>query len=138
MNKTPLEKQDFALVEIGLKAFNAKLNHDWHGVVAAARLKSGKVETAFVLECENPILGACAEQSLIEKLLTSLPDDPIETIVAVRQRSKTPHKVIPPCGRCREFITDYAATSNVIIEDGDEIFKVIATDILPFKYVGMP
>ena len=138
MQKIELEKQDFELIDIGLKAFEVKLNHDWHGVVAAARLKSGDVETAFVLECENPILGACAEQSLIGKLLTLLPNDPIETIVAVRQRSETKYKVIPPCGRCREFITDYASASDVIIEDGDEVFKVKAKDILPFKYVGMP
>ena len=75
--------------------FNAKTKHDWHGVACALRLKSGKVVTSFVLEAENPALTICAEPIAIGKALEQLVDDPIITIVAVREREDTDHKVSP-------------------------------------------
>ncbi len=139
MNKQPLDNQDFELIEKALGAFTSELPKDWHGVSAGVRLKSGHIETGFVLECENPILGACAEQTVIGKVLEIIKQDPIELIVAVRERDETKYKVIPPCGRCREFITDYAPQADVIIFDkeSDDIFKVSATTLLPFKYQAM-
>ena len=136
MEKIPLTKQDQNLIESALREFDKPLSHDWHGVVAALRLQSGKIVTGFALEAEVPSLTICAEPIAIGKALADLPDDPITTIVAVRRREDTDHKVIPPCGRCREFITDYAPDADVIIFDMDEnaLCKVKAFELLPFKY----
>lgn len=89
------------------------------------------------MEAENPSLTVCAEPFAMEKALPYLKDDPIECIVAVRFReTSNPEKVIPPCGRCREFITDYAPDADVIIydENDETLWKVAGQDLLPFKY----
>ncbi|MCG8490569.1 MAG: hypothetical protein MI743_03045, partial [Sneathiellales bacterium] len=76
----------------------------------------------------------------IGKTLEDLATDPIQTIVAVRKNEDTDHKVIPPCGRCREFITDYAPDADIIVFDKDEnkLVKVKALEMLPFKYNRSP
>ena len=140
MDKFDLVETDLSLIKTALAEFEKDLKHDWHGVAAAIRHKSGKVITGFVLEAENPSLTVCAEPIAIGKALDKLSDDPIDCIVAVRKAEKSEHKVIPPCGRCREFITDYASNAQVIIYDPvtNQLFKVAAKDLLPFKYSNTP
>ena len=140
MKKLSLTKNDLNLLEIAKDEFKIQTQHDWHGVAAALRLKSGKIHTGMVLEAENPALTICAEPIVIGKSLADLLNDPIECIVAVRDRETTQHKVIPPCGRCREFITDYAPHADVIIFDDEssDLKKVKALDLLPFKYKNTP
>ncbi len=140
MIKYELNQDDLSLIEIAKAEFSKNLAHDWHGVAAAIRLQSGETVTAFVLEAENPSLTVCAEPMAIGKALDKLVTDPIDCIVAVRKAESTPHKVIPPCGRCREFITDYAPKAWIIVCDPfpDGLVKVVATDLLPFKYTNTP
>jgi cytidine deaminase len=138
MHKEELTKDDFALIEAAKALFDQNMKKDWHGVASAIRLHSGKIETAFVLEAEVSSLTVCAEPIVIGKVLTHLNTDPIDCIVAVRRNESTDHKVIPPCGRCREFITDYDETgeARVIVYDAyaNDLFKMKACDLLPFKY----
>ena len=136
MKKENLTSADHALICSAHDEFNKKTQHGWHGVSAAVRLKSGEVFSSLVLEAEVPALTVCAEPVLIGKILNIICDDPVETIVATRLRENTDHKVIPPCGRCREFITDYCKAANVIVYDDESnaLCKVAAVDLLPFKY----
>lgn len=134
-----LSEEDHLLVERARDIFSTPLRHDWHGVSCALLLSNGDIVTSFVLEAENPSLTICAEPIAIGKVLDKLAEHQITTIVAVRDREETPHKVIPPCGRCREFITDYAENAFVIVSpDGSNLAKVKATDLLPFKYCRAP
>lgn len=140
MQRKKLETADFDLISIANAEFKKSLLKDWHGVASALRLRSGKVVTSFVLEAENPSLTICAEPIVLGKALEDIVSDPVTTIVAVRAREKTDHRVIPPCGRCREFITDYCPDADVIVHDDkeDELIKVPAADLLPFKYRAEP
>ncbi|QQG35429.1 MAG: cytidine deaminase [Micavibrio aeruginosavorus] len=136
MKTSPLETADYDLIKAAQSEFLAIRSHNWHGVASALRLKSGAIISGMVLEAENPSLTICAEPITIGKALDHIHSDPIVCIVAVRDREETEHKVIPPCGRCREFITDYAQDAYVIIHSLEEntLIKVLATDLLPFKY----
>lgn len=127
---------DRDLIEAAKREFGKQTTHDWHGVACAIRLKSGQVITSLVLEAENPSLTICAEPIAIGKAINDIVDDQIEVIVAVRARETSDHKVIPPCGRCREFITDYAIGADVIVYDNETqtLVKVSAPSLLPFKY----
>lgn len=140
MIKYPLDDADFQLIEAANAEFSKLAPKDWHGVAAALRLEGGEIVTSRVLEAENPALTICAEPIAIGKALEAIAVRPVFTIVAVRQREESDHKVIPPCGRCREFITDYAPQANVIVFDETEgrLIKVPALDLLPFKYRSMP
>lgn len=139
METYKIDLEDTKLIEFAHKEFDKKLSKDWHGVSAAIRLKSGRIITGLVLEAENPALTVCAEPIVIGKALDLIVSDPIVAIVAVRNRENTQHKVIPPCGRCREFITDYSTDAYIIVYDDNEqsLRKVKAKDLLPYKYKGM-
>lgn len=140
MIKHPLDVSDFELIKAANAEFQKGAPKNWHGVAAAIRLADGEIVTARVLEAENPALTICAEPIVIGKALEAISTRPIFCIVAVREREMTDHKVIPPCGRCREFITDYAPEASVIVYDeaAKKLVKVGAGDLLPFKYKSMP
>lgn len=139
MKKTLLCPSDYELIKHAHRVFET-VDSDWHGVSSALRLQSGQIFTGVVLEAEVPALTVCAEPFAIEKALPHIKNDPIVSLVATRFREATDHKVIPPCGRCREFITDYAPDAGVIIYDDQdgELYKITATDLLPFKYKSAP
>lgn len=136
MNKIKLSNDDLRLIKETNQKFQTKLEKNWHGVCSGILFSSGEIITGFVLETENPSLTVCAEPIAIGKALEKMQNQTAQTIVAVRKRETTEHKIIPPCGRCREFITDYFPDINVIIFDSkeNEVFKVCANDLLPYKY----
>lgn len=140
MVKYPLDAADYELIDAANAEFSKGAPKDWHGVAAAIRLDGGEIVTARVLEAENPALTICAEPIVLGKALEKIAVKPVFSIVAVRAREETTHKVIPPCGRCREFITDYAAQAYVIVYDEGEgqLVRVRASDLLPFKYRAIP
>ena len=140
MKKLPLDPADHELIAAAHREFDKPTRHDWHGVSAAIRLKSGSVVTGLVLEAEVPALTVRAEPITIGKALADIAADPVVCVVATREREGSDHKVIPPCGRCREFITDYCPEATVIVFDETDacLYKIPASDLLPFKYVAVP
>jgi cytidine deaminase len=72
-------------------------------------------------------LGFCAEHSAIAQMITNN-ESRIQKIVAVGRNGK----VLPPCGRCREFIylvNKENLETEVLVSD-NKIVKI--TDLLPF------
>lgn len=57
-------------------------------------------------------------------------DTELETIVAVDRQGR----VVPPCGMCRELISDYAPGCQVIITEA-EVVEI--GELLPRKYQRM-
>ena len=51
------------------------------------------------------------------------PDEPDQTI-----------QVVPPCGLCREVLSDHAPDLEVILADQGRLVKCRLLDLLPFKY----
>ena len=105
-----------------------------HSVVAAALLtKSGKVFLALNAGTNQPSIATCAEIIAIGMANTDDPHMEIDLIGAVRDREAY---VISPCGKCREYITDYGPHARVIVPaDNTKGYKVVkATDLLPNKY----
>ena len=70
------------------------------GEVAAAILsKSGKIYTGVCIDtCST--LGICAERNAIFNMITN-GEDAIKRVIAIDRDGKA----IPPCGACREFMT---------------------------------
>lgn len=125
-----LQKQDLALISIAQKAI--KDNYDSlnfnHTVGAAVRCKSGKVYVGVNVYSTH---GACAEQIAIGSAITS-GEREFECIVAVR--GENGEEVLPPCGNCRQMLSDYAPQCEVIIQNEDTLIKVLAKELLPFAY----
>ena len=136
MKLSDLSEADHALIEHALAEFDKELQHDWHGVACAIRLQSGRVVSGLVLEATVPSLTVCAELVVLGKAMDEFATDPVKRVVAVRARETSDHKVIPPCGRCREFLTDYCPDASVIVSDQEQHRLVLVSvwDLLPFKY----
>lgn len=85
----------------------------------------------------------CAEQIALGEALKS-PESQIDLVVVLRAtfRHGEPHEIVPPCGRCRELLCQYAPYAQVMIPKVDsegigraafELVKVI--DLLPFPFM---
>jgi cytidine deaminase len=77
-------------------------------------------------------MGFCAEHTAISQMITH-GEYEIDTIVAVWKDDKGDVFVIPPCGRCREFIKQATTSSletNVIISK-DNVVKL--KELLPYE-----
>jgi cytidine deaminase len=108
-----------------------KLSGDnFAGDVACALLSaSGNVFYGVCIDIGSGI-GFCAEHSAIAAMITA-GETSITKIVAVWGDGV----VLPPCGRCREFMyqidhTNYTNTEIVLGEDRSELLK----DLLPHPY----
>ena len=94
------------------------------GVGAALRTASGAVYLGVCIDAASGI-GFCAEHSAIAAMITA-GEPRIDAIVAV-DRDGT---ILPPCGRCREFIAQVDpgnADTRVILAKGVRALR----DLLP-------
>lgn len=99
-----------------------------HTVGAAVRCGNGKIYTGVNV---YSLHGACAEQVAIGAAITQ-GEREFETVVAVRGREG--EEIIPPCGNCRQMLSDYMPECEVILMVGGERGKVMARELLPFAY----
>lgn len=89
------------LVEIAKKTLNPRplSEHSYAGSVAAALVtSSGSVYTGVCIDTPGS-MGFCAEHAAIAAMITA-GESRIEKLVAVHFEEG----ILPPCGRCREFI----------------------------------
>lgn len=140
MNKLPLTPQDYELVKAASEAIVRPVLQIFGEkapalVGAALRLDDGRIITSNNLTVDVGSISMCAEPFAIAEANRE-PERKIETIVAVYHEFSKEPKVISPCGRCREVITDFAAAGFVILRDphSTELYKVRSVDLLPLKY----
>lgn len=140
MKKIELTAADRSLVEIAITAVKQPIAQINQGrtpaqVGTALRLDDGQILTALNLIADVGSISMCAEPQAIAQA-NRQPERAIEVIVAVYHLPGQEPKVIPPCGRCREIITDFVANGYVILRDPgtEELYKTPAMDLLPLKY----
>jgi cytidine deaminase len=120
-----LEPKDKELIENARAIITKRFKENYHHIGAALRTKSGKVFSAVHLEAYVGRVAICAEAIAIG-MAAAAGDTDIETIVAVNSNGR----VIPPCGICRELISDYSSDCKVIIT---EVESVSIGELLPRK-----
>jgi cytidine deaminase len=102
-----------------------------HCVGAAIRTKSGNLFVGVHVEAGCGRIAVCGEAIAIGVAATH-GDTEISQIVAVTESGD----IVPPCGMCRELISDYAPDANVILELEGETRCVPVLELLPEKYDG--
>jgi cytidine deaminase len=120
-----LEPKDKELIENARAIIAKRFKENYHEIGAALRTKSGKVFSTVHLEAYVGRVAICAEAIAIG-MAAAAGDTDIETIVAVNSNGR----VIPPCGICRELISDYSSDCKVIIT---EVESVSIGELLPRK-----
>ena len=126
----PLTPDDHALIAQARDAILRNYDgvHENHTVGAAVRCADGSI---FCGVNVYAIHGACAEQVALGTAITAGQCD-FTTIVAVR--GENGEEIIPPCGNCRQILSDYAPDCAVIIDADGTLVKILARKLLPFAY----
>ena len=126
----PLTPDDHALIAQARDAIRRNYDsvHENHTVGAAVRCADGSI---FCGVNVYAIHGACAEQVALGTAIT-LGQRDFTTIVAVR--GENGEEIIPPCGNCRQILSDYAPECAVIIDADGTLVKILARKLLPFAY----
>lgn len=134
MNLEPITDTDKELIVMARQAIIP--NYDGvsynHTVGAAVRCKNGRIYTGVNA---YSIHGACAEHVAIGAAITA-GEREFEVIVAVE--GEKGERILPPCGNCRQMLSDYMPDCMVLIPTEGEIKKVAAKELLPFAYVVQP
>jgi len=100
-----------------------------HCMFSVLTTKSGQVFQGVHVEAGNGRISLCAEAVAIGAAATA-GDTDIHEIVAVTESGD----VVPPCGMCRELISDYSPDALVILEEKGSEIRVHISDLLPQKY----
>ena len=120
MNLELINESDRELIEMARKAIIP--NYDGenfnHTVGAAVRCRNGRIYTGVNV---YSIHGACAEQVAIGAAITAAERE-FEAIVAVE--GEKGDRILPPCGNCRQILSDYAPDCRVIVMADGELRKV--------------
>lgn len=131
MHLLPLEPADYALLDAARQAIarNYDSKDFLHTVGAAVRCRNQHIYTGINV---YSLHGACAEQIALGTAMTQ-GEREFECIVAVRGAQG--EEVLPPCGNCRQILSDYMPDCMVIVPAGpDSLAKVRARELLPCAY----
>lgn len=124
-------KIDHEIIQAARELMDKRYVEGKHSIGSALRTKSGKQYLGVHVEANNGRITLCAEAVAIGAAATG-GDTAIEQIVAVTESGD----IVPPCGMCRELISDYAPDAKVILEDHNGIKAVPVLELLPNKYDG--
>jgi len=119
------------LYDIAKSTLNPKKlsKNSYAGSVAAAILaESGRVYTGVCIDTPSS-MGFCAEHAAIASMITA-GENRIVKVIAVYKDGT----IIPPCGRCREFICQIHDDNHKceVMMKKDEV--VIIDDLLPYRW----
>jgi len=92
------------------------------GVGSALATDKGNIYVGVCIDAECS-LGFCAEHAAIAAMLTA-GESTIETIVAVNWDGK----ILPPCGRCREFIYQVSSkrgNTRIVLQDKTVLLETL-------------
>lgn len=96
------------------------------GVAAALVTDQGNVYQGVCIDTACS-MGFCAEHAAIAAMLTA-GENRVEKIVAVNWN----RGILPPCGRCREFLMQLGNPDALVLVAKDTAVKV--KDLLPFSW----
>lgn len=127
---TELTEKDLELIDAARLAIipNYDAERFMHTVGAAVRTAGGRIYAGINV---YSVHGACAEQVALGAALTA-GEREFTDIVAVRGPEGA--ELLPPCGNCRQLLSDYAPNCRVIVPTPAGPRKVSAKELLPFAY----
>ncbi len=127
-----LDERDLDLIEKARQTAAALYVVDRHEVAGAVRTASGKVYSGINIEAGEAFANVCGEVAAICCMVAGGSRD-LDTIVAVRVNGRGEHKILSPCGRCREVIHDFNPRAWVIVGKPGAERRVPISDLLPMK-----
>jgi cytidine deaminase len=128
-----LSGEDNELIELAKEAADRLHVDKAHEVAAAIRTKDKKVFTGIHIEASVGFADVCGEVAAICTAVSHGYRD-FEAIVAIWADGKGTYKLLSPCGRCREVISDFNKDMWVIVGSLEHPYRMRVSDLLPLKY----
>ena len=132
-----LRDADLELIEAARAVIARHYRPFWHMVAAALRSRDGRIWTGLHLGATVGRMQVCAEAVAVGRAILE-GDGTIECAVAVRHPKE--HEalqeiiVVPPCGACREMLTDFDPGADVIVPGPEGLVRVPLGYLLPLPY----
>lgn len=127
-----LTKQDLELVE-KTKQLIKKRTSRRSTVAACLRTMSNQIFCGVNISIEgSEPCSICAEYAAIGTMVCA-GEEEIKTIVAVS--GKHDYSILPPCGKCRQFISEFG-NPHVIVQVDGEVKKVKLSELYPLPVVS--
>lgn len=132
-----LSTADHELVDLAREVLIKHYRPFWHTVGAALRARDGRIWTGIHLGATVGRLAVCAEAVALGRAVLE-GDGTVECAVAVRHpkpdESVREITVVPPCGACREMLTDFDANAHVIVSTPSGLRVIPLRVLLPHPY----
>jgi cytidine deaminase len=133
----PLSAADLELVDTARDVIARRYRPHWHMVACAIRSRDGRIFTGLHLGATVGRMQICAEAVAVGRLILD-GDGTIDCAVAVRHpKDHEPNQqiaVVPPCGGCRELLTDFDPGADVIVPGAGGLVRVPVSLLLPLPY----
>jgi cytidine deaminase len=130
---TNLSEEDLELIEAAKETSDRLHIDNIHEVAAALRTSDKKIFTGIHMDANVGFADLCGEVAAICHAVAHGHRD-YEAIVALIADGEGRYRILSPCGRCREVISDFSEDIWVILGTLEEPFKVKVSDLLPMKY----
>ena len=130
--KMELTKQDLELIEQAKVTADRLHVDDIHEVAAALRTKDGKIFTGIHFDANVGFADVCGEVATICHAVAHGYRE-YDSIVAIWGDGKENYKLLSPCGRCREVISDFGMDIWVIVGNLEKPYKLKISELLPLK-----
>ena len=132
-----LTRADHELIEAARAVLLKHYRPHWHMVGAAIRSRDGRIWTGLHLGATVGRLSVCAEAVALGRAILD-GDGTVESAVAVRHpkadEANRELAVVPPCGACREMLTDFDPAAQVIVPGPDGPRRIPVSVLLPLPY----
>ena len=132
MNRTELTPADCAVIEAAKRTASALHMEGSHEVASALRTQDGEIYSGINIKARARFADVCGEVAALSAMVGAGRRDP-EVIVAISTDGAGGYDLMPPCGRCRELISDFDPSAWVIVGTLEQPYKVRVSDLLPLK-----
>lgn len=127
-----ISKQDIELIKKAKDTADKLHVDDVHEVAAAIRTKDGKIFSGIHIEANVGFADVCGEVAALCNAISNGYRE-FDSIVAVWGDGKGNYRLLSPCGRCRELISDFGMDIWVIVGSIEKPYKLRISELLPLK-----
>ena len=132
MQATDLAPDDHAVLAEARRVADTLYLEGVHTVASAVRTRSGAMFAGINIATRMPFADVCGEVAALSAMVAASQREPA-LIVAVRGDGRGTHEIVPPCGRCRELISDFDLGTWVIVGTLEQPRKLPVASLLPLK-----
>lgn len=110
-----------------------------HHIVCAMLLTDGREALGLNIVSNIGVASVCAEQIALGEAMKLLGEAEVAVVITLRATFREPqsYETVPPCGRCREILCEYAPTARIALRgDSSAGYDLVPVEALlphPFR-----